>query len=80
MKSKKATASGVQILGARSMLKLSRAQLAEATGIGTTTLYRIESGEGRHLLDTVAKVQAELERLGAEFGEPNWVNLTERER
>jgi transcriptional regulator with XRE-family HTH domain len=58
-----------QIRGARAILRLGQAQLAEAAGISLETVKRIESMEGelKIRLDTLTKIKAALEKAGIEF-------------
>lgn len=59
--------SGAQVKAARDLLRITQAELAEATGIAERTVRRFEGDEG--LLDpsNLDKILAELERRGIEF-------------
>jgi predicted transcriptional regulator len=58
-----------QIRGARAILRLGQADLAEAADVSLETIKRIESMEGelRIRLDTLTKIKAALEKAGIEF-------------
>ena len=58
-----------QIRGARAILRLGQAELAEAADISLETVKRIESMEGelKIRLDTLAKIKTALEKAGIEF-------------
>ena len=75
-----------QIRGARAILRLSQAELAEAADVSLETVKRIESMEGelRIRLDTLTKIKTALEKAGIEFiaengGGPG-VRLRKRQR
>jgi transcriptional regulator with XRE-family HTH domain len=64
-----------QIRAARALLDWSQADLAEASGVSTTTIKRMEAGSGPPggTYENVSKLQRALEAAGIEFlnhGEP----------
>lgn len=59
------------------MLEMSIDELAEAARVGVQTVRRFERGESEPKISTVRAIQRALEARGAEFGEPNWVNVAE---
>jgi predicted transcriptional regulator len=61
--------SSSQIRGARAILRLGQAELAEAADISLETVKRIESMEGelKIRLDTLTKIKTALEKAGIEF-------------
>jgi predicted transcriptional regulator len=56
-----------QIRGARAMLGLTQATLADAAGISTTALNNIERGAADPKASTLSAIQRALETAGAEF-------------
>ncbi len=68
---------GRQVRGARAMLEMSIEELAEAAQVGVQTVRRFELGESEPKVGTLVAIQRALEKRGAEFGEPNWVNVNE---
>ncbi|MFL9827545.1 helix-turn-helix transcriptional regulator [Rhodoplanes sp. SY1] len=56
-----------QIRGARAMLGLTQAQLAEAAGISTTALNNIERGSADPKVSTLSAIRTALEAAGIEF-------------
>jgi DNA-binding XRE family transcriptional regulator len=67
-----------QIRGARAMLNMTQARLAELAGISTTALNSIERGTSDPKSSTIRAIQAALEAAGVNFtdgGEPG-VRLT----
>jgi DNA-binding XRE family transcriptional regulator len=58
-----------QIRGARAILRLGQAELAESADVSLETVKRIESMEGelRIRLDTLTKIKTALEKAGIEF-------------
>ncbi|MEW6318148.1 MAG: transcriptional regulator [Pseudomonadota bacterium] len=58
-----------QIRGARALLRLSQAELAEAAEVSLETIKRLElmEGELKTRLDTLTKIKAALEKSGVEF-------------
>jgi predicted transcriptional regulator len=58
-----------QIRGARAILRLGQAEVAEAAGVSLETIKRIESMEGelKIRLDTLTKIKTALEKAGIEF-------------
>ena len=65
--------SASQIRGARAILRLGQAGLAEAADVSLETVKRIESMEGdlKIRLDTLTKIKTALERAGIEFIDEN---------
>ena len=59
--------SGRQVAAARELLGLTQAELAEAAGVGISTLYSFESGKAEPYRASLDKISAELERRGIEF-------------
>lgn len=59
--------SGAQVKAARDLLKITQAELAEATGIAVRTVGRFEGDEGLLEPSNLDKILAELERRGIEF-------------
>ena len=61
--------SSSQIRGARAILRLGQAELAEAADVSLETVKRIESMEGelKIRLDTLTKIKTALEKAGVEF-------------
>lgn len=66
---------GRQVRGARAMLEMSIEELADAAKVGVQTVRRFELGESEPKISTLIAIQRALEVRGAEFGEPNWVNV-----
>ena len=60
-----------QVRAARSLLGLSREQLAEASGVPLRTVARLELGEGSPQKRTLAAIRAALEAAGVIFLEEN---------
>jgi transcriptional regulator with XRE-family HTH domain len=58
--------SGAQVKAARDLLKITQAELAEATGIAERTVRKFE-GDGILEPGNLEKLLAELERRGIEF-------------
>ncbi|NJL07376.1 MAG: helix-turn-helix transcriptional regulator [Methylacidiphilales bacterium] len=56
-----------QIRGARAMLGLTQASLAEAAGISTTALNNIERGAADPKASTLSAIRRALEQAGVEF-------------
>ena len=58
-----------QIRGARAILRLSQADLAEAASVSLETIKRLEAmqGELKVRLDTLTRIKDALERAGVEF-------------
>lgn len=56
-----------QIRGARAMLGLTQASLADAAGISTTALNNIERGSADPKASTLGAIQRALETAGVEF-------------
>ncbi len=58
-----------QIRGARAVLRLSQAELAEAAAVSLETIKRLEAmdGELKVRLDTLTKIKEALEKAGVEF-------------
>jgi predicted transcriptional regulator len=58
-----------QIRGARAVLRLSQAELAEAADVSLETIKRLEAMEGelRVRLDTLTRIKGTLEKAGVEF-------------
>jgi predicted transcriptional regulator len=58
-----------QIRGARALLRLDQAGLAEAAGVSIETIKRVEAMEGdlKIRLDTLTKIKNALEKAGIEF-------------
>jgi predicted transcriptional regulator len=58
-----------QIRGARAILRLSQADLAEGAGVSLETIKRLEAmdGELKVRLDTLTKIKEALEKAGVEF-------------
>jgi DNA-binding XRE family transcriptional regulator len=56
-----------QILGARGMLGMTRAELARRAGIASTTLHNIEKGGADAHASTLEAVRKVLEKAGVEF-------------
>ncbi|MET4364288.1 putative transcriptional regulator [Bradyrhizobium sp. LB8.2] len=58
-----------QIRGARALLRLSQADLAEAADVSLETIKRLElmDGELKTRLETLTKIKAALETAGVEF-------------
>ena len=63
----------VQLSGARGLLKWSQSELANAAGVGLSTIKRMESGGElvRGISNNVWKVQRALEDVGIEFIDEN---------
>ena len=59
--------SGAQVKAARELLKISRPELARASGISERTLRRFETDEDMPKPDSIGKIVSELERRGIEF-------------
>lgn len=55
------------VKGARGMLGLSQAELADAAGVSENTIRFFESGKNIPKEDTLWRIQAALERMGIEF-------------
>jgi predicted transcriptional regulator len=58
-----------QIRGARALLRLSQAELAEAADISLETVKRLElmDGELKTRLETITRIKTALEKAGVEF-------------
>ncbi|MBU3887210.1 helix-turn-helix transcriptional regulator [Methylosinus sp. KRF6] len=56
-----------QIRGARAMLGMTQASLAEAAGISTTAVNNIERGAADPKTSTLVAIQRALEAAGVEF-------------
>ncbi|SHN84144.1 helix-turn-helix domain-containing protein [Bradyrhizobium erythrophlei] len=58
-----------QIRGARAVLRLSQAELADGAGVSLETIKRLEAmdGELKVRLDTLTKIKDALEKAGVEF-------------
>jgi len=53
--------------GARGILKMSRADLAQASGVNEQTIWRFEAGQGAPRDETLWRLQTALEQRGIEF-------------
>ena len=74
--------SGAQCRGARAMLGMTRAQLAEACGVSARAIADFEAGKRKPIKATLAAIQRALEDAGAEFtngGQPG-VRLAEKKK
>jgi DNA-binding XRE family transcriptional regulator len=58
-----------QIRGARAMLRLTQAELAEKAGLSKVALIHIEAAAGKPKAATLAAIQRTLEIAGVEFTE-----------
>ena len=58
---------GRQVTAARDLLGITQAELAEATGLATQTIFNFEAGKTEPQSSNLKKIQAELERRGIEF-------------
>jgi predicted transcriptional regulator len=58
-----------QIRGARAILRLSQAELADAADVSLETIKRLEAmdGELKVRLDTLTKIKEALEKAGVQF-------------
>jgi predicted transcriptional regulator len=58
-----------QIRGARAVLRLSQADLADAADVSLETVKRLEAMEGelKVRLDTLTRIKSALEKAGVEF-------------
>lgn len=68
---------GRQLRMARVALGLSVQQVKEATGLGSTTITRVELSQGRHLTDTIEALRSFYEQHGVEFATSGWVRHKE---
>jgi transcriptional regulator with XRE-family HTH domain len=71
--SSKTAPTGKQIVAARGLLEMTQPQLAEASGVGLTTIVDFETSKRLPRRATLAALQEALERRGIEFlngGEP----------
>jgi len=59
--------SGAQITAARNLLRITQAELAEASGVGEQTIKRFESDKTLPQRSSLDKILGELERRGIEF-------------
>ncbi len=59
--------SGSQVTAARDLLHITQAELAEAAGVATITVFRFEAGQAEPHRSSLEKIQGELERRGIEF-------------
>jgi len=59
--------SGKQVAAARELLGITQSELAEAAGIGITTLYGLEAGKSEPYPANLEKIRAALERRGIDF-------------
>lgn len=59
--------SGAQVKAARELLRITRPELARASGISERTLRRFETDEDIPKPDNIDKIVCELERRGIEF-------------
>lgn len=64
---KKMKISGSQVTAARDLLRITQAELAEAAGVATITVFRFEAGQAEPHRASIEKIQTELERRGIEF-------------
>lgn len=62
-----------QLRMARVALGMSVQQVKTATGLGSTTITRVELQQGRHLTDTIDTLRRFYESHGIEFGDDGWV-------
>ena len=58
---------GKQVTAARDLLGITQAELAEAAGLATQTIFNFEAGKTEPQASNLKKIQAELERRGIEF-------------
>ena len=70
-KSIKMVITGKHIAGARGLLGLTVAELAEAAGVHPKTIFRFEAGEHDPRLSTAQALQQALEDRGIEFTNGN---------
>ncbi len=56
-----------QLRAARALLDMSRAELAEQTGVSEPTLHRLENGMGKPEIKTQTKIRHVFESCGVEF-------------
>ena len=59
--------SGAQVKAARDLLKITQAELAEASGVGERTVKRFEGDDALPKTANLDKILSELERRGIEF-------------
>ena len=59
--------SGAQVKAARELLKITQAELAEASGVGERTLKKFEADAALPKVSNLDKIFSELERRGIEF-------------
>lgn len=59
--------SGAQVTAARDLLRITQAELAEASGVAERTVRRFEADEAVPQRANLDKILAELERRGIEF-------------
>lgn len=59
--------SGAQITAARNLLRITQAELAEASGVGEQTIKRFEADKTLPQRSSLDKILSELERRGIEF-------------
>ena len=64
---KKMKITGAQITAARNLLKITQAELAEASGVSERTVKRFEADETAPRRAILDKILTELERRGIEF-------------
>ena len=62
---------------ARVALGMSVHAVKDATGLGSTTITRVELSKGRHLTDTIDALRDFYEREGVEFSAGGWVRHAE---
>jgi transcriptional regulator with XRE-family HTH domain len=67
---------GRQLRMARVAIGLSVQQVKDATGLGSTTITRVELQQGRHLTDTIDTLRRFYQSKGIEFGTEGWVRHT----
>lgn len=67
----------IQIKMARIGVGYTVRDLAAATGLSANAVSSIENGRVAPLARTLYALVQALEEAGAEFGEPNWVNIIE---
>jgi len=69
-----------QLIGARAMVRWSRPQLAEASGISRATIADIEGGQRKRPgVQTISALVQALQDQGVEFGDDGWVRKRHEE-
>lgn len=67
--------SGAQVTAARNLLKITQAELAEASGVSERTVMRFEADETAPQRAILDKILTELDRRGIEFSNGSGIGV-----